>query len=310
MRKFIKSCIPPILLKLINLLRRPIRKYIYGVSPEYSAEVVFNYSDFNQTYDNTWDSQNWAQWEQIKLKKTVSRLFQLRKAYEHEKEFGLGSQPNIHQKSVITSCRILNKLDGFKKIHVIDFGGGSGTLVPHLLNSPSNKKLELEVSVIDSPAIIKFGVDAFSDSPNIRFFKQENADIKGISDRFKSENVATLLNISSVLQYVPNYKEFLATLLEQTKPLFVTITRVPRCENANNDAFAIQNVTTLLGFCGSTVVNLFGKDSLTDYMQNLGYIMLFEDFNEINDTAYFDKCDDEQYRNMTLVAYIFVKNKS
>ena len=292
MRKFIKSCIPPILLKPINLLRRPIRKYIYGVYPQYSAEVVFNYSDFNQTYDNLWDSQNWVQWEQSKTK------------------VGFGSQPNIHQKSVITSCRILNKLDGFKKIHVIDFGGGSGTLVPHLLNSPSNKKLELEVSVIDSPAIIKFGVDAFSDSPNIRFFEQENADIKGISDRFKSENVATLLNISSVLQYVPNYKEFLATLLEQTKPLFVTITRVPRCENANNDAFAIQNVTTLLGFCGSTVVNLFGKDSLTDYMQNLGYIMLFEDFNEINDTAYFDKCDDEQYRNMTLVAYIFVKNKS
>ena len=158
------------------------------------------------------------------------------------------------------------------------------------------------MSVIDSPAIIKFGVDAFSDLTNIRFFEQESADIRSIYDRFKSENVATILNISSVLQYIPNYKEFLTNLLEQTQPLFVTISRFPRCENVNNDAFAVQNVTTTLGFCGSTVVNLFGKDSLTDYMQDVGYNMLFEDFNEINDTAYFDKCDDEQYRNMTLVA--------
>ena len=45
-------------------------------------------------------------------------------------------------------------------------------------------------------------------------------------------------------------------------------------------------------------------------MQNLGYIMLIEDFNEINDKAYFDECDDEQYCNMTFVTYTFVKNKS
>ena len=118
------------------------------------------------------------------------------------------------------------------------------------------------------------------------------------------------MNISSVLQYIPNYKEFLTNLLEQTLPLVVTITRFPRCENVNIDAFAVQNVTTPIGFCGSTIVNLFGKDSLTDYMQKLGYNTLFEDFNEINDTAYFDNCDDEQYRNMTLVAYTFVKNIS
>jgi len=102
----------------------------------------------------------------------------------------------------------------------------------------------------------------------------------------------------------------LTNLLEQTQPLFVTITRFPRCENVNIDAFAVQNVTTPLGFCGSTIVNLFGKDSLTDCMQNLGYNTLFEDFNEINDISYFDKCDDEQYQNMTLFAYTFVKNIS
>jgi len=117
------------------------------------------------------------------------------------------------------------------------------------------------------------------------------------------------LNLSSILQYIPNYKEFLKDLLKQIQPMHLIISRFPRCENVNKDAFAVQNVITPLGYCGSTIVNLFGKNSLTDCMQNLGYHLLMEDYKEINDTNYFDKCDDEKFRNMILVAYTFVKNK-
>lgn len=291
MKKFIKLCIPPILFGTLNRIRQKIYRSISSILPEYSAEIKLKYSDLNVIDNNLWDSPNWFLYESSKLNK-------------------FADNPHIHQQSVIKSCRILNKVNGYKKIHIIDFGGGCGTLANQLFNALSFEKFQLEVSVIDSPTIIKLGADFFSDSRNIKFFEQENADMRKISDRFKSKKFATILNISSVLQYIPNYKEFLANLLEQTQPLFVTITRFPRCENVNIDAFAIQNVTTHLGFCGSTIVNLFGTNSLTDYMKSLGYDMLFEDFNEINDTAYFDKCDDEQYRNITLVAYIFVKNIS
>ena len=291
MKKFIKLCIPPILFGTLNRIRQKIYRSISSILPEYSAEIKLKYSDLNVIDNNLWDSPNWFLYESSKLNK-------------------FADNPHIHQQSVIKSCRILNKVNGYKKIHIIDFGGGCGTLANQLFNALSFEKFQLEVSVIDSPIIIKLGADFFSDSRNIKFFEQENADMRKISDRFKSKKFATILNISSVLQYIPNYKEFLANLLEQTQPLFVTITRFPRCENVNIDAFAIQNVTTHLGFCGSTIVNLFGTNSLTDYMKSLGYDMLFEDFNEINDTAYFDKCDDEQYRNITLVAYIFVKNIS
>ncbi len=292
MKKFIKSCIPPILQNNINRIRQKINKYIYNIPPEYSAKITYKYSDFNETYENLWDSPNWILYDGDKLNNANTL------------------KPHIHQQSVIKSCRILNKVNGYKKFHIIDFGGGCGTLPAQLFKSFLNEEFKLEVSVIDSPELIKLGADFFSDSTNMKFFEQENADMRSISDRFKSKNVATILNISSVLQYIANYKEFLTNLLEQTQPLVVTITCHPRCENVNIDAFAVQNVTTPLGFCGSTIVNLFGKDSLTDCMQNLGYNTLFEDFNEINDTAYFDKCDDEQYRNMTLVAYTFVKNIS
>jgi len=288
MKKFIKSLIPPILLRFIQRIHWKIITYFYNIPPEYSAKISYQYNDFTETYDSLWDSPNWVLYERNKLKK-------------------FDNKPNIHHKSVISICNVLNKLSGFKKIHVIDFGGGGGTLAQYLFNSPLMENIEFQVSVIDSPSIIKYGEDTFSDSTNIRFFEQESADINRIK-QFSSKNFATILNISSVIQYIPNYKEFLSNLLEQTKPLVVTITRFPRCENANADAFAVQNVTTPLGFCGSTIVNLFGKDSLTDCMRNLGYNVLFEDFNEINDTVYFDKCDDEQYRYMTLVAYTFVKN--
>ena len=292
MKEFIKSCIPPILLNNINYIRQAIDKYNDNSPPQYSAKITYKYSDFNETYDNLWDSPNWVLFDGDKLNNSNNL------------------KPHIHHQSVINSCRVLNKLNGFKKFHIIDFGGGCGTLAGQLFKSLSNEEFKLEVSVIDSSALIKLGADFFSDSTNIKFFGQENVDIKSVSDRFKSENIATILNISSTLQYIPNYKEFLTNLLEQTRPLIVTITRFPRCEKVNIDAFTVQTVTTPRGLCGSTIVNLFGKNSLTDCMKNLGYNVLFEDFNEINDKAFFDKCDDEQYRNMKMVAYTFVKHIS
>ena len=87
MKKFTKSCIPPLLLSTINRIRQKIHKYLYFIAPSYSAKITYKYSDFNVTYDNLWDSPNWVSYEGSKLKK-------------------FNSKPNIHQKSVITSCSI------------------------------------------------------------------------------------------------------------------------------------------------------------------------------------------------------------
>ncbi len=289
MKNFIKLFIPPILLRFIQSARKKIGVYFFNIPPTYSEKIFYNLTDFNETYEDLWESPNWVLFERDKLK-------------------GFNNKPSIHHKSVIMSCNIINKIFGFKKIHVIDFGGGGGTLAQYLFKSSVVENIDLQVSVIDSASIIQYGEDTFSNSKNIVFFEHKTADLNRINKRFSSRHVATVLNLSSVIQYIPNYKDFLFNLIEQTQPLIVTITRFPRCEDAASDAFAVHNVTTSLGFCGSTIVNLFGKESLTDCMRHLGYSTLLEDFNEINDTVYFDKCDDEQYRNMTLVAYTFVKN--
>lgn len=89
--------------------------------------------------------------------------------------------------------------------------------------------------------------------------------------------------------------------------MFVCITRFPVCENTNTDAFTIQNITSTEGFCGSIMVNLFGKNSLTKLMDKLGYKNLFN-MRDKPSMNYFDKCDDETCRNISLFSYTFLKN--
>ena len=140
-KKIIKSLVPPILLRFFISAWKKINKGNYRVYPEYSAEIKFQYSDFN-VKDDLWNSPNWLLYESSKLNKFANK-------------------PSVHHRSVINSCRILNKVNGSKKLHVIDFGGGCGTLAQYLLNSFNNEKIELEISVIDYAKIIKLGASFF-----------------------------------------------------------------------------------------------------------------------------------------------------
>jgi putative methyltransferase (TIGR04325 family) len=195
----------------------------------------------------------------------------------------------------------------YKKVHLIDFGGGCGVLVNPLLSSLQDEKIELIISIIDSKTNIKLGNDNFKDKENINFFDQDNVEIKNIVDAYKSTQTTTILNLSSVLQYMPKYETFLESLLIKTNPMFVCITRFPVCQNTNTDAFTIQNITSGEGFCGSIMVNLFGKNSLTKLMDKLGYKTLFDIRDKSSIINYFDRCDEEKYRNMSLFSYTFLK---
>ena len=218
-------------------------------------------------------------------------------------------EPNIHKVSVIKSCQVLISLRDFQSIHIVDFGGGCGLLVHPLLSFFANHNIDLKISIIDSKSNIEFGKHTFSKEKNVHFYEQDKLNVANLFDLNKSNKFATILNLSSVIQYIPQYKEFLKSILKQKKPTIVCINRFPRCENTDLDAFAIQNVETPLGFCGSTVVNLFGKTSLVKVMNDLGYSVLFEDC-EADSIDWFDRCSYEQYRKMSMVAYAFVKNNN
>ena len=61
-----------------------------------------------------------------------------------------------------------------------------------------------------------------------------------------------------------------------------------------------------IGYCGSTVVNLFGRNTLIELMMKFDYSLVSEDFSFEGDIDYFGSCDDNNYRKMTLIAYTFI----
>lgn len=48
---------------------------------------------------------------------------------------------------------------------------------------------------------------------------------------------------------------------EEKNSSIICIAQLIRCENTENYGYTIQNISTPLGFCGLTTVNLFGKSS-------------------------------------------------
>ncbi len=290
LKTLVRSLLPPILLDFTRSFRRKISINIFGLRPHYSATVYTEFPNLETGQEDVWESKNWI--GHVKNSILQNNLNEL----------------SIHKIAVVNSCRILSGLTDCQKIHVVDFGGGNGMLVDPLLGQLSDINIEVQMSIIDSPQNVELGRITFSDKKNVNFYDYSNTNITDIVKKYDAEGYATILNMSSVLQYIPNYREFLTFLVEKATPILVCITRFPRCDNATSDAYAIQNVTTPLGFCGRTVVNLFAKNSLRDHMKLLGYSLVVEERNQ-SQINYFDKCSDKKYRKMTMLACTFIRDR-
>ena len=142
----------------------------------------------------------------------------------------------------------------------------------------------------------------------MEFFDDTKTKLDDVLLQHDKDESTTILNISSTLQYIIPYSNFLESLLAKTKPEVICITRFPRCDDATNDAYGVQDITSSIGYCGSTVVNLFGRNTLIELMMKFGYYVVSEDFSFERDTDYFGSCDDINYRKMTLVAYTFIRS--
>ena len=295
MKLLIIKFIPPILLSLLKIIKKKAKIIFFGKKPIYDQKIYHNYREANKGKygDAVWESKNWINHVKNSLKLRLRPQYKL----------------NIHEKAVIKSSQILSLLN-FKYTHVIDYGGGPGVLIYPLFKFADENNINLKISVIDNKANIIIGQKKYSDKKNVHFYDYKKISDSNIFKINKSGNDGSILNISSVLQYVSNYKNFLKSILQEINPDIVCVTRFIRCENAEHDAYTVQNISTSFGFCGSTVVNLFGKNSLVETMKNLNYEILFKDYKYIGDAAhYFNSCDDEKYRKMTDTSYTFIKNK-
>lgn len=293
MRLFIIKFIPPILLPLFKFIKNKILIYFFQKKPTYDQKIYYDYNEINEVTndDSVWESENWINHVKNSLKLKSQRKL------------------NIHEKTVVKSLQILSLLN-FDHTNVIDYGGGPGVLIHSLSKFAEENNFNPEISIIDNKANIVIGQKEYADKKNIQFYDFKKISSFKFLETNKSHNAGIILNISSVLQYIPKYKSFLKSILEEINPNIICITRFIRCENTEHDAYTIQNISTALGFCGSTIVNLFGKNSLVDTMKDLNYQILFEDYNFKGDAShYFMNCDNKKYREMTDVSYAFIKNK-
>ena len=285
-RQILKQFIPPILLTSLRIAKRFFAKE----KPPYKNLISNDYSTLQIYSSDVWNSENWIN----HVKKSLLSQFD--------------SPPNVHMNAVLSSIKWIHAFDNRTQINIIDFGGGCGVMIPHLSRLEDELNSSFRKVVIDSTENIKLGQSVLRDVNGLEFFDDTKTKLDDVLLQHDKDESTTILNISSTLQYIIPYSNFLESLLAKTKPKVICITRFPRCDDATNDAYGVQDITSSIGYCGSTVVNLFGRNTLIELMMKFGYYVVYEDFSFEGDTDYFGSCDDINYRKMTLVAYTFIRS--
>jgi putative methyltransferase (TIGR04325 family) len=284
-RQILKQFIPPILLTSLRIAKRFFTK-----RPTYKKLISNDYSTLQIYSSDVWNSENWIN----HVKKSLLSQFD--------------SPPNVHMNAVLSSIKWIHAFDNRTQINIIDFGGGCGVMIPHLSRLEDELNSSFRKVVIDSTENIKLGQSVLRDVDGLEFFDDTKTKLDDVLLQHDKDESITILNISSTLQYIIPYSNFLESLLAKTKPKVICITRFPRCDDATNDAYGVQDITSSIGYCGSTVVNLFGRNTLIELMMKFGYYVVSEDFSFEGDTDYFGSCDDINYRKMTVVAYTFIRS--
>ena len=159
-------------------------------------------------------------------------------------------------------------------------------------------------TVVDSKTNIKEG-KKFKDSKIIEFltFEEFNDKLR-IGKKLLKE--VSIVYLSSTLQYINDWKEFLLQLLKNINPHIVAIARFPVSINAKTQGFVIQDITTPQGYCGCTKAILFKPNDIDKFMISNGYEIVYNFMGEKYD-YFWDGCSDEQFKEVRAKAYIFIK---
>jgi len=143
---------------------------------------------------------------------------------------------------------------------VVDWGGGGGELYESVISQTEHPE-NVQYIVVDNEKLIALGRDLF---PQVVFL-----------DSGKVENLALLreadmLFMSSVLQYIPNWSEFLG-YVAGLKPRLFVICRHLSPDSQCNSFFVAQTVNTRSGLAGVALVQLINWRLVVGVMNDHGY---------------------------------------
>lgn len=177
--------------------------------------------------------------------------------------------------SLIASFR--SQMDEPEGQAIVDFGGGVGMYWP-AVKAQNKAGFEDTFMVVDNPENCNAGKRIFNGDP-IEFHSD-------FEDATKGRNDIKVLNVASTLQYCLDYEHTINMLCE-SNAMFIVVTRHPAPDAGLPIAYAIQNVVSINGYCGQIPVVLIGVESLVRLMNERGYMLIADYFNDTDPDKYW-----------------------
>ena len=197
-------------------------------------------------------------------------------------------------KNILTISRIIKHMSKYKKIKIVDVGGGFGDNYHHISLALGKKPLHnIEYHIVDNQKSIDLGRQFFSNETNKPLFHTS----------LPNDLSFDIVICIGTLHYVNNYADYLAMLCKICKDT-VYISRSPFARHEKS-FFTIQNICPVYGkhaLCsaGKCPVSVINLNELTSIFElncfNLAYKHHAEDYSanfsrlpeRFNKADYFD----------------------
>lgn len=278
LKKLGKELIPPILIPIL-------KRYLSRTLSTYDKKTCLHPNELSEGNADLWNHPNWVNHVKMGLDRSIKNP----------------ESTNIHHKALIYSVNIANSISR-KTINIVDIGGGVGIYYPIISNCLGGRNIDFMYYVVDSDENIKYGARILK-SKNIVFHGQKDFDII----KLKISDGTTIVNLSAVLQYIIQWQSYLEYVIREIQPKIIVISRFPVSINAKVEGYCIQNITTPLGYAGSTRVVLFEPGSLDNFLRGHGYTKIQE--VTCHYPNYFEKgCNDAQFKEISVGAHAFIYN--
>ena len=173
------------------------------------------------------------------------------------------------------------------EINVIDFGGSLGSTYFQ------NKKFidhlsDIRWCIVEQEHFVRIGKQNFEDE-RLKFYSS--------IDNCIIENSINILILSSVIEYLEDPFLFLTTIIPQLKVDYIIIDRTPFTDDT--DRITVQTVPNKI-YKASYPCHIFNQKKFCTFFSSMGYTLL-EEFESIN---------DERYKDIRFMGFIYIRNDS
>ena len=276
-----------VLLKILPLLSKRIyERYATYRSKIYKKDEI---AQICLEESSPWDSPYWIN-NQIQKLENIQEFISKNSSY-----------------SCLELC--INLIKGNRNnINIIDYGGGGGIYfeqTKRYIHSEAN--LKINYNIVDSNRNLSICRDYLKET---NYCKLNLINSKSFN-KFNLQNgnkKFDIVLICAVLQYLDKWQESLKFLINSS-PEYICILHTPIAFKSTEEARAVQNVKTSEGYCGPTMITLFPRRHIEEFMKKNKYNLLSSfPLTKKTKDYYRTGCDNYLYKDVIHWNYIFKKS--